>query len=181
MRKRFGRPVFGVLVLLCALVGTGLAADETPAGVAVGSAVPDFSAPALGGETFRLSAETGSGRVVLLNFWGLRCGACIEEIPHLNALAGKHRGKVSVVGVNVDGAGANALREQMEKIGLSIAYTVLPDPEMRVVDMFQLAGAPLNAIVGKDGRLKYRREGFEAGDEKALEQAVVDALGTPGN
>ncbi len=182
MRKRSGRSIFGAALLrACALAGTGFAADGAPAGLAVGSPVPDFSVPALGGQMFRLSAETGGGRVVLLNFWGLRCGACIEEIPHLNVLAEKHRGKVTVVGVNVDAAGAETLRDQMGRMQLSIAYPVLPDPEMRLVDMFGLAGAPLNVIVGKDGRLKYRREGFEAGDEKALEQAVVDAMGTPGN
>ena len=47
--------------------------------------VPDFELQDQDGRTFRMS-ET-RGRVVVLNFWSVTCGPCIEEMPSLVELS----------------------------------------------------------------------------------------------
>lgn len=47
--------------------------------------VPDFELQDQNGETFRMA--DARGRVVVLNFWTVTCGPCIEEMPSLVELS----------------------------------------------------------------------------------------------
>jgi thiol-disulfide isomerase/thioredoxin len=144
-----------------------------------GAVAPSFSLSTLTGEAFDLSAELRAGRVVLLNFWGLRCGACIMEMPALQSLARKYSTEVSFLGVNVDGIDAGTLRQQMTRMRLEPGYPVAPDPELKVADLYKLAGAPLTIVIDRAGAVRYRHENYEEGDEVKLDGAIASAVGNP--
>ncbi len=50
----------------------------------IGKTAPKFVATALDGK--QIALENFRGRIVLLSFWSLSCGACFKELPELNAL-----------------------------------------------------------------------------------------------
>lgn len=66
------------------------------------------------------------GQWVVINYWAKWCKPCIKEIPELNELNQRYS-KVTVVGVNYDGATGEALATQIEQLG--IEFVILPrDP-----------------------------------------------------
>ena len=144
---------------------------------AVGGAAPPFSATDLEGKAVSLEEMLKSGKVVLVNFWGMRCGNCILEIGHLNPLSEKYAPEGAVVlGVNVDGAPADVLKRMMPKMPNVPKYTVIPDPDMKIPDLYQLSGAPLSVLIGRDGKIAWRHEDFREGEEKEIERALKEAL-----
>lgn len=171
------RSVVLIMTFLACVAGSSGAttAEENKPGP--GDVAPLFSVPDLDGHNVSLAEVLGSGKVVFLNFWGLRCSSCIEEIGHLNGLIEKYTPKgVAFFGVNVDGAKPEMIRKLMPNMSHVPKFTVLPDPELKIPDMYHLAGAPLSVIIGKDGIVKYRHEDFNPGDEKAIEAAIQKAL-----
>lgn len=56
-----------------------------------GEAAPSFSGQALDGTMYDL--ERLQGKVVVLTFWTTRCAICHSEIPNLNRVAERYRGK----------------------------------------------------------------------------------------
>ncbi len=76
----------------------------------------------------------------------------------------------------MDGAPAETLARQMPRMPSPPKYAVLPDPDMKIPDLYNLAGAPLSIVVGKDGKIAYRHEDFKEGDEKEIERALTEAL-----
>lgn len=65
----------------------------------IGERAPDFSLPDPAGRPVRLSSLRGS--VVVLHFGASWCPFCAAELPHLEELARRYRGRVEVVLVDV--------------------------------------------------------------------------------
>jgi peroxiredoxin len=57
----------------------------------VSNAAPDFIATALSGRTYKLSDL--KGKIVVLNFWSVKCPACEHETSDLNKLVDDYKNK----------------------------------------------------------------------------------------
>ncbi len=94
-------------LVVAALVSASAARDlvslvrawPTLAPTGVGDALPEFTAPLLGGGA--LTTADLQGRAHLLVFWTTWCGVCEAEMPMYSALAGRHP-ELRVIGVNAD-------------------------------------------------------------------------------
>lgn len=174
-------------VLAFALVTTacGGAPSGTPAATEGGSATaasngmlaPDFELSTLAGGHERLSDHRGKD-VVLIDFWATFCEPCLLALPELDALYQRERSRGFVVfAVSMDEASSNGrVRNQVSKLGLS--YPILLDPDTRVVSLYNpRATAPYSVLVGRDGRILRRQEGYTTGERENLEHAVDEALG----
>ncbi|GAB4242656.1 MAG: hypothetical protein OHK0028_21230 [Deltaproteobacteria bacterium] len=145
--------------------------------VEVGSAAPSFSMTDLEGKPVDLAQVLRSGNVVFLNFWGMRCGNCIAEIGFLNPLSAKYEPEgARFVGVNVDGAPPEMLKRMMPRMPNVPKFTVIPDPDMKIPDLYAVTGTPLSFIIGRDGKIAWRHDDFREGDEKEIERALQAAL-----
>lgn len=156
-----------------AMSGSTQAADQSGA---EGIMAADFTVSTLSGETFQLDANAKRGKFILLNFWGLRCEACLQELPHLNAISKKYQGQVVVLGINVDGVDAGTLKDLMKEMEIHTDYTVVPDPQFVLVDMFKMKAAPLTLVIDPKKLIRYRHEGYGEGDEKELENILKRAI-----
>jgi peroxiredoxin len=154
-------------------------AKESGAGTtAAGSATlaPDFELSTLAGGRERLSDRRGKD-VVLLDFWATFCEPCLLALPELDALYRRERSRGFVVfAISIDEAASNGrVRNQVSKLGLS--YPILLDPDTRVVALYNpRATAPYSVLVGRDGRILRRQEGYTTGEGETLEHAVDAAL-----
>lgn len=157
-----------------------------PAGAAeegddwVGKPAPAFDLKDLDGNPLR-SADLAGKKVVWLNFWGLRCGPCVRELPALQKLHETYRDKgLLIVGLNADGVDAEFIRksfgERADLKAAGVTFPLAPDPEFAAIDAYGLMGAPLNVMIDRSGVIRYRHEGYEAGDEAQYAKVVEELL-----
>lgn len=174
MRARGWIPLLVAGVLAVAGVSR---ANEAVLGLA-GKQAPQFDASDPDGNPVSLSSLLDGGKgAVLINFWGLRCQACVQEIPHLNGLHRKYGSSgLKILGVNVDGLPGAKARALVSEMGIRMEYPWIPDPDFKVVDLYKMNGAPFNVLVDASGKVVYEHEGFEAGDEARIEAEVRKAL-----
>jgi peroxiredoxin len=167
----------GIFILVLGQSPAQAAMDFGKEKFKVGDKATDFTCVDLDGGQVTLSSFQGK-KVVLLNFWGVRCSACIEEMPHLNKLQDKYGGKdLVVLGVNTDGVDSTVIREAMKDGTIDPNYTFLLDQEFAVTDTYTNFLVPLTLVIDKKGIVQYIHTGYERGDEKHYEEAVRKALG----
>ena len=142
-----------------------------------GDKAAEFVAKDLAGKEIKLSDYAGK-KVVLLNFWGIRCGACLEEMPYLEVIAKAYADKpLAVLGVDTDGVDAKTIVETLAELKVSVSYPLLTDEEFKVTDAYTNFLVPLTIVIDKGGIVRYIHTGFEKGTEKHYEDAVKKALG----
>ncbi len=141
---------------------------------------PDFTVKDLDGKILHLESLAGK-KVVWINFWGLRCGPCVRELPALQKLYSKYGPKgLLIVGVNTDGVNADFIRkafgERQDLKAAGVAFPLVPDEQFTVIDAYGLQGAPLNVMIDRKGVVRYRHEGYEDGDEAGYAKVVERLL-----
>ncbi|MDB6125148.1 MAG: Redoxin domain protein [Pedosphaera sp.] len=91
------------------------------------------------------------GRVVVLEFWGVRCAPCVEAIPHLNELVAQF-GKKPVVFISISSENEEYVKGFLHKTPISgwIASDALLTPTSKG---FCITGIPTTVIVDAAGRI----------------------------
>ena len=135
---------------------------------------PELKGRTLGGERFTLSEHRG--KVVLLNVWAQWCKPCKKELPELQRLHKKHEGDgLVVLGVSVDKVRAYPLvRGLVNDHGLT--YPIVLDPDGKSVEAYGVHGYPTNFVIGRDGTIRWRRDGMIKDNDGELEQQLRLAL-----
>jgi len=168
--------IFPCVAVLLAFLSCPLYGNEAVVTLA-GKDAPLFQTEGPDGKPVVLESLLGGKGPVLLNFWGLRCGSCIQEIPHLNDFHRRYEGSgLTILGVNVDGLPGPKIREQVERMGIEMLYPWIPDPDFKLIELYHMSGAPLNVLINSSGKVVYYHEGFEEGDEAALEKEIKGAM-----
>jgi thiol-disulfide isomerase/thioredoxin len=128
-----------------ALVPLFLVFPALLAAAMVGKPAPAFSVRGLDGKAW---TQDGAGHTcVLVDFWASWCQPCLQEIPALNALQARHRGRLQVLGLSLDKGGEAGVRAAAARRG--VAYAVAPvDP--KVAEAYGVQGFP-SAFLLRDG------------------------------
>jgi peroxiredoxin len=138
---------------------------------------PDFELDTLDGGSLRLSDHLGKD-VVLIDFWATYCDPCLAAMPHLNELyqANRERG-LMVLGVSIDGPESIAqVRTTISKMG--IEFPILLDEESSVVAKYNpKVSAPYSVLIGRDGVVITKQEGYTTGKAQVLAGDIERALG----
>ena len=146
--------------------------------VSVGKALPRIVVHAVSGGT-TIDLASMKGRVVLLDIWASWCGPCKEEMPLLDDMASRLRGKgIEIVAVSIDEdkASAESFLSARPKWTLTVAH----DPEGKVPELLQPPKMPTAYLVDGKGVLRYINAGFERTDAKKLEDRLL-ALAAEGS
>jgi peroxiredoxin len=168
--------VFALLLVLsfAGCVTTTSGPELTPA--SAHPKAPEVAFRHMDGTQTKLSDYAGDS-VVVINFWGLRCQNCIEEMPFLERLHNKYGSKgLQIIGVNTDGVDEVLLPRFMPQLPVKISYPVVVDPEFILADSFQMMAAPLTVIVAKDGTVRYRHEGYQPEVEAEFVEIIENLL-----
>ncbi|HKO52489.1 MAG TPA: TlpA disulfide reductase family protein [Polyangiaceae bacterium] len=156
--------------------GTGPAAPSESPSPSAQLAPPDFELSTVDGKSERLSEHLGK-EVVLLDFWATFCEPCLAGMPHLDALYRKHHAQgFTILGISIDGPDSVAqVKTTVSKLGIS--FPILLDQETRVVALYNpKTSAPYSVLIGRDGRILKKQEGYTTGNAGVLDQDVADAL-----
>ena len=93
---------------------------------------------------------------MVVNVWGSWCGPCQEEIPIFRSFYEKAKGKVSLVGVDVEEANFDDGRLFVERHG--ITWPNLYDPDGRSRKYFGM-GVPVTWFIAPDGSVAGKKIG----------------------
>jgi peroxiredoxin len=159
---------------------TGAAATPGEPGTASPAANPkkiaDFSLETVDGKTVSLSDYVGEN-VIMLDFWATWCEPCLAAMPHLNEIYRNHKDEGFVLlSISMDGPDTVAeVRSYSQRHNLD--FPVLLDEESRAVSLYNpKRSAPFSLLIAKDGTILHKRDGYQPGDEVAIEAEVVEAL-----
>jgi thiol-disulfide isomerase/thioredoxin len=91
-------------------------------------------------------------KVVLVNIWATWCPSCVEEMPSMERLYQKLKGKdFEILAVSIDSLGAKIVTPFIKKYKLT--FPVLIDSQGTVRIIYRTTGVPETFIIDKDGRL----------------------------
>ncbi len=170
----------GAIVLpLVALLYLGLRLDPDRFRASVpspdGKLAPDFSLVTMeGGDTVTLSKLRG--QIVVLNFWASWCPPCRYEHPELIRVANAYKAdSVRFFGMLYNDSEANA-RAFLDELGQVPYPTLLPGSQHTGID-YAVTGPPETFVIGRDGRIAYKRLGPLEPSDARLTQVLDSLLG----
>jgi peroxiredoxin len=140
----------------------------------VGAPAREYAAATLAGDTVSLASLQGS--VVLLNLWATWCTPCRMETPYLESVYNEFKDQgFEIVGISMDtGDAADDVAMFVEEYAVS--YTILHDPQMRGMELYQVLGLPATFLIDRDGVLRWMRYGPIAEGDPTFLAALRDAL-----
>jgi thiol-disulfide isomerase/thioredoxin len=158
--------------LLKKIVATTLLAGTfftAPAALNVGDTLPDLASFQLEG---KLPAAL-KGKVVIVDFWASWCLPCAKSFPVLDELQKKYGDKLVIVAVSVDEKAAN-----MEKFLTKhpVSFTVVRDPEQKLVAVAEPATMPTSFILDGEGKVRFLHNGFHGEDTRKAYVSEIDSL-----
>jgi peroxiredoxin len=133
--------------------------------------VIDFSASRLDGTPVRLSSL--KGKVVFLNFWATWCPPCREEMPSMEALYQRFRGRdLEFLALDIQ-EGREAVAAFMKEHGLTFPAAL--DSTGRISAQYGIRGIPTTFIIDRDGGIVASAVGGRDWNTQEV-AAALDAL-----
>ncbi len=140
----------------------------------VGSSAPDFILKDLDGKKVKLSDHRGE--IVLLNFWATWCPPCRAEMPSMEKMKEKMKGKDFIIlAVSIDTSSPDRLSDFIEKNGYT--FDILHDPEQTVARNYLVMGIPTTYIIDKKGVIVEKSVGAEMWDTEERIEQMHELLG----
>jgi cytochrome c biogenesis protein CcmG, thiol:disulfide interchange protein DsbE len=151
MVRTLSRILYAVfLTSLCAFLAQPVLAQPP---LKIGEPVPAFSLPGIDGKLVSLPVGTNVPAVVV-HFWSGSCRSCLKEMPEVEALYQKYKGKDLVVyAVNVGDSKSN-VKVFAER--LKITFPVLQDSDGEIARQYGVVGVPRTYFVDRNGLLRNK-------------------------
>jgi thiol-disulfide isomerase/thioredoxin len=115
------------------------------------------------------------GRAVIVNFWATWCEPCREEMPALERLRAKLRGRpFELLMVNF-GESPGTVTRFLARQRLSLP--VVLDPEKKVAEEWKVRGLPMTFLVDAEGNIRFWTFGehdWSEGEPYKLVEGVVE-------
>jgi cytochrome c biogenesis protein CcmG/thiol:disulfide interchange protein DsbE len=96
------------------------------------------------------------GKPVVLNFFASWCGPCIRELPALQAMSERYKGRVAFVGITFNDR-REAAKGVLDRSG--VTYPAAFDPSSDVAVDYAVRVMPTTFFIGADGNLVERKDG----------------------
>src|SRR5262245_19843259 len=166
-----------LIALFAALLAAATLAGCTTA-VNTATNAPQFSFTSLEGKTVALK-DLGN-KVVIVDFWATWCPPCREEIPHLNELYSKLKGRgLEIVGISMDTDGTDGVKDFAREY--KIQYPIVMGDEKMAESFGGIVGLPTTFIIDRNGRIAKKYIGLPpSGDmAKIVKDLVAGVAGGP--
>ena len=170
MRPLATRLTAGALAAVLSACATG----EGGGPPTIGEPAREYTAATLEGE--QVSLASLRGKAVLLNLWATWCTPCRMETPYLQSVYEEHRDDgFEIVGISMDtGDAADDVAMFVDEY--DVTYTILHDPRMRGMELYNVLGLPATFLIDRDGILRWMRYGPIPEDDPGFLAALEDVL-----
>lgn len=164
--------------------GTGPRKQQGAQHPAAGQPLLFLDLEPLTGDGAAITEESLKGRVTLMNFWATWCPPCRIEFPHLAAVTKKlsSESKFQFLSVNTDDETLEEARELAKKFLLEqgVSHPTWVDPTRGtwagLAQHFGASGIPLTVVIDAQGIVRGIWNGYQRGDEVAMEALVRELL-----
>src|SRR5580658_730539 len=134
---------------------------------------PDFKLTALDGKPLTLAAL--QGKVIFLNFWATWCGPCRAEVPDLIALQDRYKGRLQIIGLNVDDDDAAEIQKYVDESGIN--YPVAMTSNDVRLQYGGIPALPTSFVLDTQGRVVQKHVGLW--NPAVYETEIRSLLGLP--
>jgi peroxiredoxin len=125
----------------------------------LGQSAPDFALRGTSGNNFRLSEYRGD--VVLLAFWGSRCGLCGAQLAALSRMVDTYRSAgLTALAVNIDD---NQMAAAEYALAHPVSFPVLLDPGKKVAKQYRIDDLPMLLLVDRAGAIRFAHRNYRTG------------------
>ena len=131
----------------------------------------DFSLTDIDGVEFSLSDYRG--KVVLLDFFSLLCGPCIDEIQHLKVIHEEFGEDLIIMSISVDPYYDTVEKLQQLRQEHEIDWIVARDT-IGIYDEYDVQLIPTLAIIDQEGYIQHRHVGLT--DESVLREEIYEII-----
>ena len=137
---------FQLSLLLCIITVTAYAQNDQPPSLNIGDPAPPLRVREWIKGTPIKSFERG--HVYVIELWATWCAPCRAEMPHLSRIANEHKGKVTIIGVDVmETASGEKIKAFVDSMGQRMDYHVaVEDSNFVIADWYNAAGEQSNGI-----------------------------------
>ncbi len=132
---------------------------------------PPFTFTLLRGQTISFE-PAHQQNLYVLNFWFSACAPCRAEIPELNKLAEKYKGK-KVVFIAITFEDKDKINAFLKTTGFNYQMAVMDTDAIR---SFEINSFPTNIIINKEGNIIFKEEGLEQGIFDKLDKVIAAKL-----
>ncbi len=135
---------------------------------------PEFELKSLDGSLVKWS-EWRSGRPALITFWGVACGPCRLEAPHLSRLHEKYGDKVAIIGINAYDETDETILDYVTKEKLK--HQIVVGGSQVASSAYKVAAYPTTFWINRGGEVVRYEIGFENGEQLEAELIAFLANG----
>jgi len=117
-----------------------------------------------------------SGKIVLLDFWGSWCPACVRTFPWMNAMLKKYEDQgLVIIAVNNDLEKEDGLAFLRDN---PADFEIVWDQEYVLARKYRVQAMPASFLLGPDGEILSNTVGFKMAQRNEYEAEIVAALAT---
>lgn len=137
----------------------------------VGQPAPDFSLETLEGKKLELRSYI-KGRPALVSFWGVACGPCRREAPHLTKMHEKYGDRFAIVAVNGYDETKGVVSKFAEKAKLT--HPIALNGGAVAGKLYHVGAYPTTFWINRDGIVADYEIDFDS--PAALERRILEML-----
>lgn len=111
------------------------------------------------------------GKIIVLNFWFIKCPPCIREMPELNKLTETYKSDSSIVFFAI----ALDKKDDLEQFlkGSRFEYTIIDNGRF-ITDQYSINSYPTNVIVDQKGKVYFHSSGLSIGTVHWLKKSIEE-------
>jgi len=141
----------------------------------IGQTLPDVNLKTLDGKSVNIKEHVKQNNFTVLSFWATWCGPCKKELDTLTDFheAWQEEMGVELIAITVDNArGLSKVKPMVNTKGWE--FTVLSDSKQELQRGLNFQTIPQTFIVDSEGNVVYSHNGYNPGDEIALEDKLKE-------
>jgi peroxiredoxin len=148
------------------------ALERTSASVMISKSAPEFTLPALTGDTISLADYRGK-KTVVVSYWASWCGPCKVELPELREFYKRYHksdANFEILAISIDEEKADAEKYAAEE---KLPFPVLFDPQSKTANAYSVEAIPTLFVIDKSGKIVHAHTGLE----QAMQIQLMSELG----